>query len=415
MVEQTVDTTATVDATTTATGTPAATEPRGPQPDPRVVEALRVRFGPIIASAHAHDPALQAHIDRWAGFTAGRAPPGPDALDVDGLPVAPARADRAIMARIGAPVARWPGGARAAVIITHDVDAFDGLSYFPVRMTGWLTTTARSLAAGDRRAAARTARRAARWSAWWARRYDPVADFERWMALESRYGVRSTFFFLSLARALSREGRMYRVADPRVARVMRTLVHHGWRVGLHASRYGSDGPGLLEQRQRLEDAVGRPVRAVRHHYLSAPFPAGWRDMRRAGLDISSNVGFHPPHQGFRTGTAWPHRPLGADGPWEVPMALMDAAYGPAAARLEAVFERLLDEAIAVGGALVLNFHSNYVAEVDAPGVHRAYGRILERIRLAVEAGDVANMPLEDAVDHVAARAVDHGGEPCPRS
>jgi len=200
-----------------------------------------------------------------------------------------------------------------------------------------------------------------------------------------------------------------------VRRVLRTLTHHGWRVGLHAARYDSGPDGLTAQRARLQDAVGRPVRAVRHHYLSAPFPDGWRHMARAGLDISSNVGFHPPYQGFRTGTAWPHRPLGADGPWEVPMALMDAAYGPAADRLEAAFARLLTEAEAVGGALVSNFHTNYRADVDAPGVHAAFERILERVRIAVEAGRVASLTLEDAVDHVAAAARTDEVSPCPPS
>jgi len=188
--------------------------PPPPAPDPRIAEALRVRFGPTVAAERAADPALAALIGGLADFTPGRTPPGSDALDVQGLPVAPAGVDRAINRHIDRPTRRWPGGAQAAVIITHDVDAFDGLSHFPVRLAGWAALGARALARGDRAAVSRTARRAARWSGWWLSRHDPVADFERWMALESRYGVRSTFFFLALERALSREGRMYRVADP---------------------------------------------------------------------------------------------------------------------------------------------------------------------------------------------------------
>lgn len=372
---------------------------------------LRARFGSAAVGDLRDDPEVEAMVAGLAGYRPGRTPPGPDAEEIGGVRVAPASLDRALNRRAAMPTRPWPGGARAAVILTHDVDAFDGLSHFPVRLAGWGFTAVRALTRGDGVTFARTARRAARWSRWWLTRHDPVADFERWMALESRYGVRSTFFFLALEEALSREGRMYRVDDPRVVRVMRTLAHHGWRIGLHASRYGSDAAGLAAQRRRLEAAVGRPVRAVRHHYLSAPFPQGWRDMARAGFDVSSNVGFHPPHQGFRTGTAWPHRPLGADGPWEVPLALMDAAYGPGAHAVEPVFERLLAEVEAVGGALVLDFHSNYRADVDAPGVHAAYERILERVRVAVEAGRVACLTLEDAIDHVARAAAEE--PPCP--
>ena len=83
------------------------------------------------------------------------------------------------------------------------------------------------------------------------------------------------------------------------------------------------------------------------------------------------------------------------------MALMDAAYGPASPRLVPVFDRLLDEARAVGGVVVINFHTNYRAEVDAPGVHRAFEVILERVRQAREAGHVATMTLGEVADHVA--------------
>lgn len=377
-----------------------------------VAEALRVRFADAPPAAAA-DPAVRALVEGLARFTPGRAPPGPGAIDVEGLAVAPAAVDRALRARVGAAPRPWPGGAPAAVILTHDVDAFDGLSHFPVRLAGWAATTAAALARRDRAAARRTVRRAARWSGWWLRRRDPVADFERWMALEARFGVRSTFFFLALERALSREGRMYRADDPRVRAVLRTLARGGWEIGLHAARYGSDTvDGLVAQRRRLEAAAGGPIRAMRHHYLAGDFPAGWRRMKAAGLEVSSNVGFHPPWQGFRTGTAWPHRPLGADGPWEVPMALMDAAHGPAAARLVPLFDRLLAEAQAVGGALVVNFHTNYRAEVDAPGVHRAYEAILERVRRAVDGKALVALTLGAAVAHVARAAGEVSGPAC---
>lgn len=363
---------------------------------------LRARF----VEPPAADERLRALVASLTEFEGGRVPPGPTAVEVDGLAVEQAFVDRALMAACPRSTLRgWPGGAEAAVVVTHDVDAFDGLSWFGLRAAGWGVDITRSALRGDLARAGRTARRALAWGGWWLRGVDPVADFDRWMALESRYGVRSTFFFLALSRALSREGRLYRVDDPQVVRVMRTLHRGGWEVGLHAARYGSDdAAGLAAQRARLEAALGQPVQAVRYHYLSARFPDAWRQMARAGFSISSNVGFHPPWQGFRTGTAWPHRPVGDDGPWEVPMALMDAARGPAATLLVPVFERLLAEARAVGGVVVLNFHTNYRAEVDAPGVHRAFEAILERVRIAREAGEVASMTLGEVVDHVAAAA-----------
>lgn len=363
-------------------------------------ELIRARYGR--SHPAAEEPALAVAAAGLSRFEPGRVRPR-GGLAIDGVPIALADFDRQLAARIDAPLRRWPGGAEAAVIVTHDVDAFDGLSHFPLRLAGWAATAARAALRRDRATVERTARRARAWIGHRRRGEDPVADFERWMALEDRHGLRSTFFFLALDRALSREGRMYRVADPRVRAVLRALVAGGWQVGLHAARYGSEtAAGLGEQRRRLEDAVGAPVRAVRHHYLTARFPAGWRTMRAAGFSISSNVGFHPPGQGFRTGTAWPHRPIGAAGPWEVPIAVMDAAHGPVPGALGAVFDALLAETRAVGGALVLDFHTNYRAEVDAPGVHAAFEQIVGRIAAAVARGEVAALTLEAAVDHVAA-------------
>lgn len=367
---------------------------------PSLDELVRVRFGgslPVGAAA-----GLRVAARGLCRFTPGRVMPVGGG-EVAGVPVAGAVFDRALMAAVGAAPRRWPGGAQAAVVLTHDVDAFDGLSFFGVRALGWAVAAARAAALRDRAELRRTARRARAWAGMRWRGEDPVADFEHWMALEAEFGVRSTFFFLALTRALSREGRMYRLGDRRVRRVLRALVEGGWRIGLHASRYGSGSAmGLADQRRRLEDAAGVAVRSVRHHYLTARFPGGWRTMRAAGFDISSNVGFHPPGQGFRTGTAWPYRPLGGAGPWEVPIGLMDAAHGPVPGALGAVFEVLLAEVMAVGGALVLDFHSNYRAEVDAPGVHAAYVGILERLAGAAARGEVAVMTLEGAMDHVAA-------------
>ena len=210
---------------------------------------------------------------------------------------------------------------------------------------------------------------------------------------------------MSLARALSREGRLYRIDDDRVVAALHALRDGGWEVGLHAARYDSDTvEGLARQRLRLESALGESVRAIRYHYLTARFPDAWAQMAEAGFSVSSNIGYHPPHQGFRTGTAWPYQPLAHQGGglWEAPMALMDVAHGPARPRLTTLFDRLSAETRAVGGLLVINFHTNYVAEIDAPGVHTQFREILGRIRDAVDAGQATCLTLGQAVDHLAA-------------
>ncbi|MEZ4436610.1 MAG: hypothetical protein R3F65_29775 [bacterium] len=362
-----------------------------------------------MAEAVAGDGAVRAGVAGLARFEPGRV--AAVGRRVAGVPVAGAGFDRLLAARVAAAGGGRRGGgrgARVAVVVTHDVDAFDGLSWFGVRAAGWAAAGARALWRGDRAGARRTARRARAWAGWWRRgsiRWRTSSGGWRWRGSWGS-GRRSSSWRWS-GRCRGRGGCigwMIRGCGGCCGRWWRG----GGRWGCTRRGSGAIRWGLAAQRERLEAAAGARVRAVRHHYLSARFPMGWRVMRAAGFEVSSNVGFHPPGQGFRTGTAWPHRPLGAAGPWEVPMALMDAAHGPVAAGLWPVFEALVAEAAAVG-VVVLNFHTNYRAEVDAPGVHRAFERIARWCRGAADRGEVALMTLDGVVDHVAAAAGVGGG------
>lgn len=247
------------------------------------------------------------------------------------------------------------------------------------------------------------AKRALQWSRWRMQGTDPVNDISAWQALEAEHNIRSTFFFLSLQKALSKEGRLYRIDDSRVLRVLHSLYEGGWEVGLHAARYGSDSTvGLERQRIRLENALGHQVNALRYHYLTANFPEAWRHMADAGFTISSNVGFHPPYQGFRTGTAWPYRPLAHEGSpiIEVPVALMGVAHGPARSQLFNFFQWLVEQTRKVGGLLVINFHTNYVAEIDAPGVHRQFKDIVMETQRLVSEGEAVTLTMSQVADHI---------------
>jgi hypothetical protein len=84
------------------------------------------------------------------------------------------------------------------------------------------------------------------------------------------------------------------------------------------------------------------------------------------------------------------------------MAMMDVGYGVAAPQLLAIFDHLLEETRAVGGLLVINFHTDYVADIDAPGVHAQFREILGRIQGGVSRGELACLPLGQAVDHISA-------------
>lgn len=347
---------------------------------------------------------IAEHVDNLLQFTPGEVPPDEPEFLSNGVAVAGPSLDRTFDDIFGDTKKRaWPTGAPMAIAVTHDVDLFDGLSHFGLRAAGWVASSAQALLRGQVDRFRSTVERASQWTRWWATNKDPVNDISAWQALEAEHGIRSTFFFLSLAKALSKEGRLYRADDPRVIRVLKSLHSGGWEVGLHAARYESDTTlGLERQRVRLENALGTAVKAIRYHYLTASFPDAWRHMADAGFTVSSNVGFHPPYQGFRTGTAWPYRPLAHQGNalFEMPMALMDVAHGPARTQLSCIFDWLCTQTTEVGGLLVINFHTNYIADIDAPAVHQQFREILGKIKTMVTAGQAVTLTMSEAVDHL---------------
>ena len=371
------------------------------------IERLRLAKA-VLRDRYADDQlsseAISQHMHHLLQFVPGEVPPEtPEFISNDVLVAGPSL-DRLFDESLGGPKRRtWPGGAPMGIAVTHDVDLFDGLSYFGLRAAGWVASGAQALLTGQMTRFQSTLNRAIQWTRWWASNTDPVNDISAWQALEAEHGIRSTFFFLSLAQALSKEGRLYRVNDPRVVRVLKSLHSNGWEIGLHAARYESDNAlGLERQRVRLENALGASVNAIRYHYLTANFPNAWRHMADAGFTVSSNVGFHPPYQGFRTGTAWPYRPLAHQGHdlVEMPMGLMDVAHGPARSELSTIFDWLCSQTAQVGGLLVINFHTNYVAEIDAPGVHEQFREILGKIQAKVRAGQAATVTVSEAARHI---------------
>ncbi len=297
------------------------------------------------------------------------------------------------------PAARWPDGRKAAVCLTHDVDLFDGTSFKVLRQASWWFKLALFCMRGKVQHYRDTHERITRWR---ALDYDPVYAFDQWMELEDEHGVRSTFFFLALDRALSLEGRRYSYKDPRVRTVIRRLHENGWEVGLHAAYYGHlNSEYLIRQKHNLENILGSEVQGCRHHYLRVVFPRSWELYAKAGFRYSSNMGWSGGNNGFRAGTCIPYPvPLLDDRLgqlWEVPFQLMDSPRIDQPSRYVEQFEEFMRRVKQVGGCLVLDFHQEYLDPVENPGVQQTYREILKRI---TEDDEVWVAPIGEVVQHL---------------
>jgi peptidoglycan/xylan/chitin deacetylase (PgdA/CDA1 family) len=294
----------------------------------------------------------------------------------------------------------WPDGKRAAVCLTHDVDAFDGTSYLALRKLFWLAKSMQKLYGfkiGESKKYLQNMRK------WHNIKKDPIFAFDRWMGLESKYGFRSTFFFMALNKALSREGRRYSYRNPLVGRVVRELKGAGWEVGLHAARYNNmDVDYLKKQKDRLEQIIGEEIIGCRHHWLRVRLPKSWCLYRTAGLKYSSNVGWDLGYNGFRAGTSIPYWPLFSDRHennrlLEIPFHLIDSSDIADPLKYEELFLSYLIKIKIVGGCLTLVFHQEYFDEDVAPNVGRLYERIL---KILSNDKDIFVARLQDVYQHL---------------
>ncbi len=279
------------------------------------------------------------------------------------------------------PVARWPGGRRWAVCLTHDVD---GYNWPNARrsLARWISDlvqvpdgTARAVERAGNALANRLRRRTTA----------PVTDTPRfvddWLTLESRFGFRSTF--LVFPPVLSdrhpwdctydvREAVPTSTGPRALAAILREAAADGWEVGLHGSYHSATDVRMLRsQREQIEDAVQVPVSSTRQHYLHYDPVRTPVCQAEAGLLTDSTQGFNR-GVGFRAGTAFPYSTFDMStgeptAVLELPMHLMDSAlFGQDALAYDvdtaiAHGVQLLSAVEAVGGVLTLNWHTDYVA------------------------------------------------------
>ncbi len=303
--------------------------------------------------------------------------------------------------RAGGPVAeeRWPGGARWAVALSHDVDMLFKWRFRSV-LRLLLETPPRALGGG-------LPGLARRWRELLQRLRDgrdPWFLVDELMDLEERRGLHSTLLFLAEPR--DHQTFRYQLDRAQVRGLLLRLRRRGFEAALHGgwSSYRS-AERLRLQRDRLEVLSGQSSRATRQHWLRFDVERTWEAQERAGFRVDSSLGFND-RPGFRAGTSLPFHPTAADGAphrlLELPLVLMDSQLFdeqglelPAAARLA---QDALDQVRRVRGLLTLNWHPHTLCQADFPGRRELFEELLgvlaRRDCWTASLGDVASYWLE---------------------
>lgn len=333
------------------------------------------------AALLAREEELAAPVDEHGRFLASASSLAPGAAPLDDLVLAL----RAAAVRAGAePETAYPGGARFAVALTHDID------------TPW-----RWSRRGVRGAAARLKRAVANHDADEARveatglalaplhqllRSDPNWSHHRFAALEASLGFASTCFVLAAHRD-PHDGSSPATYDARRARLVGELDGLGLEVGLHASYTClADERLLAEERAVLARLLGGPIAGNRHHYLRLPWHDGIRALDRLGFAYDTTLG-HAERPGPRAGLSFPFHPwdVAAEAPLrilELPLVLMDATLaeerylGLSPEDAWSEVERVLDHLCDVGGCASVLWHNDRFDDVYGRGWDRLYERLL---------------------------------------
>jgi hypothetical protein len=282
-------------------------------------------------------------------------------------------------------VARWPGGRRWALCLSHDVDWVK--KWTPGGIVKYLVQ-----------------KKLPRWTkdGHWRQRLaivlqdlrsgrDPYDNIDDILELESQHRAVSTFFFLPGVPDQRRAGRKILGRYPRrfdLGRLARHIRQAGGEVELHGSFNSYDDERqLARERELLHEGTGCQPRGVRQHFLRYRFPMTVRCHEAVGLTYDSTLGFGD-LAGYRCGISFPYRLF--DLPedrrlmiMEIPLVIMDGALdvirGGTVEASWATVDELFGRAEQFGGVCTLLWHNTSFAEGDDGGLLKGiYVRSLRR-------------------------------------
>lgn len=158
--------------------------------------------------------------------------------------------------------------------------------------------------------------------------------------------------------------------DPRHQRLIRTISQQA-KVGLHPG-YASNlsDKRLLEERQRIEQIIGEPVRESRQHYLKVRFPQTYNRLINEGFRSDFSMGFADA-PGFRLGTARPVFFFDLEQNCQtdyslIPFVYMDGTFHEylscSVEEALATTTRLYQEVVRYGGVFCFIWHNETIAE-----------------------------------------------------
>ncbi len=200
-------------------------------------------------------------------------------------------------------------------------------------------------------------------------------DIEHIIEMESRYGAKSSFYFLAVDR--NSPDYSYNVEEQK--KILRYIHDQGWEVGLHGSQAAHDNLAAMKREKRaLESALGGPVVGYRNHFLRFGTPLTWWLLKEAGFSYDTTYGYAD-MVGFRNGMCHPFKPYDIEKDCridvlEIPLVIMDRTLFDNYMGLDSsgawdVVRQLIDTVERYHGVLTVLWH-NYSMRGDQLQLYR---------------------------------------------
>lgn len=261
---------------------------------------------------------------------------------------------------------QWPDNKNFAVFLSHDIDkvkkTYQAVSHFiKTKRTYHLS----SLFSDG--------------SEYWT--------FEKIMEIERSYGVRSTFFFLHETKKFDILKPLtfplsvgyYKITEPNIANIIRTLDSAGWEIGLHGSFESFRNIELLKnEKNLLERIVSKPVVGIRQHFLNLDVPDTWAIQRALGFKYDASFGYTR-NIGYRDNIFTIFRPFN-DNFFCIPLTIMDGplfSMYPNHNDAWLACLNLIDQCEKNRGILSILWHNDHMNPKEYPGELDIYKRIIE--------------------------------------
>jgi len=220
-------------------------------------------------------------------------------------------------------------------------------------------------------------------------------NFDDWMKIEQKYGLKSTFFFCAIKGSLLKyyftsPDPFYNIKKTKYRKLFNKLKNKNFEIGLHSSYQAySSKKRFREERLKLMRFSKSEVLGNRHHYwhTSDNFIETVKIHQKVGFLYDTSLAFDH-HSGFRRSICTPLKFFDIKTTkeldiLEMPTALMDGQLFNLLKynylqKKESVIDALIDSVKKYNGMLIVDYHTRVLNKDFFPGWKKSYIYLLDK-------------------------------------